>query len=121
MGRRETLHLSREVHARLHRETIGERLHAKRWTRQQAIDYFTENTPISEGDIVTEVERYFVIPGQALAYKMGMMKILELRDQAQSALGDEFDIRSFHDTIIGAGSLPLPILEQQVNRYLADR
>ncbi len=96
-------------------------IHAKRWTRQQAIDYFAENTPISEGDIVTEVERYFVVPGQALAYKMGMTKILELRDQAQRALGDEFDIRSFHDAVIGAGSLPLPILEQQVNRYLADR
>lgn len=96
-------------------------IHAKRWTRQQAIDYFAENTPISEGDIVTEVERYFVVPGQALAYKMGMMKILELRDRAQRALGDEFDIRSFHDAVLGAGSLPLPILEQQVNRYLADR
>lgn len=93
-------------------------IHAKRWTRQQAIDYFTENTPISEGDIVTEVERYFVNPGQALGYKMGMTQILALRDKAQEALGDRFDIRDFHDAVIGAGALPLPILEQQVDRYI---
>lgn len=96
-------------------------IHAKRWTRQQTIDYFTENTPISEGDIVTEVERYFVNPGQALSYKMGMRQILSLRDRAESALGDHFDIREFHDAVIGAGALPLPILEQQVDRYIAER
>ena len=95
-------------------------IHAERWTRQQAIDYFTENTPISEGDIVTEVERYFVNPGQALGYKMGMMQILALRDRAQEALGDRYDIRGFHDAVIGAGALPLPILEQQVDRYIAE-
>jgi uncharacterized protein (DUF885 family) len=89
-------------------------IHAKRWTRQQAIDYFLENTPISEGDIVTEVERYFVNPGQALGYKMGMMKILELRERAREALGDQFDIRAFHDVIIGRGAMPLPVLERQV-------
>ncbi len=95
-------------------------IHAKRWTRQQAIDYFRENTPISEGDIITEVERYFVNPGQALGYKMGMIRILELRQRARDALGDRFDIRAFHDTVIGTGALPLPILEQQVDRYIAD-
>ncbi len=95
-------------------------IHAQRWTRQQAIDYFTENTPISEGDIITEVERYFVNPGQALGYKMGMTQILELRDRAQDALGDRFDIREFHDAVIGAGALPLPILEQQVDRYILE-
>jgi len=93
-------------------------IHAKRWTRQQAIDYFTDNTPISEGDIITEVERYFVNPGQALSYKMGMTQILALRDKARAALGDRFDIRGFHDAVIGAGALPLPILEQQVDRYI---
>ena len=67
-------------------------IHSKRWTRQQAIDYFMVNTPISEGDIITEVERYFVNPGQALSYKMGMTQILVLRDRAEAALGDQFDI-----------------------------
>ena len=93
-------------------------IHAKRWTHEQAIDYFRENTPLSEGDIVTEVERFFVNPGQALGYKLGMMKILELRERAKSELGERFDIRDFHDAVIGAGSLPLPLLEQRVQRYI---
>lgn len=95
-------------------------IHAKQWTRQQAIDYFMENTPISEGDIVTEVERYFVNPGQALGYKMGMIKILELRDKAEAELGGAYDIRDFHDAVIGAGSLSLPVLERRVNAYIAE-
>jgi len=94
-------------------------IHAKKWTRDQAIQYFRDNTPISEGDIVTEVERYFVNPGQALGYKLGMIKILELRARARAALGNKFDIRDFHDVVIGTGALPLPILERQVNRYIA--
>lgn len=93
-------------------------IHSMRWSRQQAIDYFMTNTPISEQDIVTEVERYFVNPGQALGYKMGMIKILELRGKAQSELGDDYDIRDFHTAVIGAGSLPLPILERRVNSYI---
>ncbi|MFT5675567.1 MAG: hypothetical protein ACI808_001498 [Paraglaciecola sp.] len=94
-------------------------IHAKKWTRQQAMDYFIHNTPLSEQDIVTEVERYFVNPGQALGYKMGMTKILELRGKAQTELGDKFDIRDFHEVVIGAGAMPLPILAQQVERYIA--
>ena len=94
-------------------------IHAKKWTRQQAIDYFTENTPISQQDIVTEVERYFVNPGQALGYKMGMIKILELRNKAQAELGDKYDIRDFHEVVIGTGAMPLPILARQVERYIA--
>lgn len=94
-------------------------IHAMRWSRQQAIDYFMENTPISEQDIITEVERYFVNPGQALGYKMGMIKILELRAKAQAELGEQYDIRDFHHAVIGAGSLPLPILERRVNAYIA--
>jgi uncharacterized protein (DUF885 family) len=93
-------------------------MHAKRWTREQCIDYFKENTPLSEGDIVTEVERFFVNPGQALGYKIGMIKILELRDKARQALGDAFDIRDFHDAVIGSGPLPLTLLERQVDRYI---
>jgi uncharacterized protein (DUF885 family) len=93
-------------------------IHAKRWTRQQAIDYFLENTPISKGDIVTEVERYFVNPGQALGYKIGMMKILELRERARQALGDQFDIRAFHDVVIGRGAMPLSVLQRQVELWI---
>lgn len=83
------------------------------------MDYFRENTPLSEGDIVTEVERFFVFPGQALGYKMGMMKILELRARAQEQLGDAFDIRAFHDVVIGRGPMPLPVLERQIDAWIA--
>jgi uncharacterized protein (DUF885 family) len=93
-------------------------IHSERWTRQQSIDYFLENTPLSEGDIVTEVERFFVNPGQGLSYKMGMIEILELRERAREALGDSFDIRQFHDAVIGAGPLPLSLLEQRVDGYI---
>jgi uncharacterized protein (DUF885 family) len=96
-------------------------IHAKRWTRQQAIDYFTENTPLSEGDIVTEVERFFVNPGQALGYKIGMIKILELRERAKEKWGDQFDIREFHDVVIGRGAMPLPVLERQVELWLEEQ
>ena len=96
-------------------------IHAKQWTREQAIEYFRENTPLSEGDIVTEVERFFVNPGQALGYKLGMMKILELRSLAEEELGEAYDIRDFHDAVIGAGSLPLPLLERRVLAYIEDR
>lgn len=93
-------------------------IHARKWSREQAIDYFRENTPLSEGDIVTEVERFFVNPGQALGYKLGMINILELRQLARQQLGDEYDIRDFHDAVIGAGSLPLPLLERRVSEYI---
>ena len=93
-------------------------IHAMRWTREESIDYFRENTPLSEGDIVTEVERFFVNPGQALGYKIGMIKILELRATARDALGDNFEIAAFHDAVIGAGSLPLPMLERRVREYI---
>ncbi|MEE4163537.1 MAG: DUF885 domain-containing protein [Woeseiaceae bacterium] len=93
-------------------------IHAKRWTREQCIEYFQDSTPLSEGDIVTEVERFFVNPGQALGYKLGMMKILELRERARRELGDRFDIRDFHDAVIGAGPLPLTLLERQVEDYI---
>ena len=93
-------------------------IHAKRWTRQQSIDYFRDNTPLSEGDIVTEVERFFVNPGQALGYKIGMMKILELRGRAETELGQDYDVRDFHDAVIGAGPLPLSLLEARVERYI---
>ena len=92
-------------------------LHAMKWSREDAIQYFRDNTPLSEGDIKTEVERYLVVPGQALSYKMGMLKILELRARARKALGNQFDIRAFHDVVLSAGALPLPTLERVVDAY----
>lgn len=93
-------------------------LHAKGWTEEQAVNYFIENSPTAEGAIRTEIRRYMVIPGQATAYKIGMLKILELRAHAQKELGNQFDIRDFHDTILGNGSLPLPLLEKRVNQWI---
>ncbi|MBI2993716.1 MAG: DUF885 domain-containing protein [Gammaproteobacteria bacterium] len=96
-------------------------IHRKHWTRDQAIDYMYSNTGQAYEGVVTEIERYFVMPGQATAYKVGMLKILELRDRARQALGDRFDIRDFHDVVIGNGDLPLDVLEQQVNRWIEER
>jgi uncharacterized protein (DUF885 family) len=96
-------------------------IHRKHWTREQAIQYMQEKTGMAQSDVVNEVERYFVMPGQALAYKIGMLRILELRSRAQAQLGSTFDIRQFHAVILGSGSLPLGILEQQVDTWLARR
>ena len=94
-------------------------LHRKRWTREQAIDYMVATTGMSEEDVVVEVERYLVDPGQALAYKVGMMKILELRERAKTALGTRFDLREFHDVVLANGPMPLSILERVVDEYIA--
>jgi uncharacterized protein (DUF885 family) len=93
-------------------------LHAKRWTREQAIDYLLQNTPNAESDIVKAIERYIVMPSQATAYKVGMLKILELRDKAKSSLGEAFDIREFHDVVLKQGALPLATLESIVDRWI---
>ena len=103
------------------RLVIDTGIHAKQWTREQAIEYFRSNTPLSAGDIVTEVERFFVNPGQALSYKMGMNQILDLRQRARTTLGDDFNIREFHDVMLGSGSVPLPMLEQLLEAYLAKK
>jgi uncharacterized protein (DUF885 family) len=94
-------------------------LHAKGWTEQQAVDYFLANGPTSEGQVRAEIRRYIVMPGQATAYKVGMLKILELRERARTQLGDRFDIRAFHDTVLGGGALPLAILERRVDGWIA--
>ncbi|HET6591697.1 MAG TPA: DUF885 domain-containing protein [Xanthomonadales bacterium] len=94
-------------------------IHAMRWSREEAIDYMLANTGAAESDVVAEIERYFVIPGQATAYKVGMIKILELRDYAKTELGDRFDIREFHNVVLTNGSVPLDILEQLVREYVA--
>jgi uncharacterized protein (DUF885 family) len=94
-------------------------LHAKRWSREQAIDYFRRNSLLSERDIVKEVERYLTNPGQATSYKIGELKIMELRARAQTALGDRFNIRDFHAVVLGSGSVPLDVLEDQVDAWIA--
>lgn len=96
-------------------------LHHKRWTRQEAIDYLVENTPNAERDCVKAIERYIVMPGQATAYKIGMLKILELRAMAQDALGERFDIRAFHDVILANGAVPLDVLEDLVEAWVAEQ
>jgi uncharacterized protein (DUF885 family) len=96
-------------------------IHAQGWTRSQAIEYFTANAPKSELDITNEVDRYIAWPGQALAYKVGQMKILELRAAAREALGARFDIREFHDVVLGTGAVPLTVLERTVRDWIASK
>jgi len=94
-------------------------IHAKHWTREQALDYMLANTGMPRGDVVAEIERYIVDPGQACAYKVGQLKILELRERARERLGDAFDIKEFHNIVLLNGALPLSILEQQVEGWIA--
>lgn len=96
-------------------------LHSQGWTRQQAMDYFLENTSLSEGNIRAEVDRYISWPGQALAYKLGELKIWELRRIAEHDLGDQFDLREFHDVILGNGAVPLAMLENIVMRWVESK
>lgn len=94
-------------------------IHSKRWTRDQAIAYFKANSSVSDTDIAREVDRYFNWPGQATSYMVGQLKIAELRARAERDLGSRFDIREFHEAILSEGALPLSVLEEQVNRYIA--
>lgn len=94
-------------------------IHAKGWTEADAIKYFTENSSISQGAIKAEVQRYMVMPGQATSYKIGMLKIQELRKMAETELGDKFDIKGFHDIILGGGALPLELLERRVKAWIS--
>lgn len=96
-------------------------IHAKRWTREEAIDYMVANTGMTESSVFSEIERYIVMPGQATSYKLGMLKFVELRAEAREQLGSNFDLRDFHDVVLQNGSVPLPILEQLINQYVADR
>jgi uncharacterized protein (DUF885 family) len=96
-------------------------LHYKGWTRQQAIDFFKDNAAKTEHDIVNEIDRYIGNPGQALAYKIGQLKILSLRETAETRLGDDFDVRAFHDELLGAGALPLDLLEQRMDSWIASQ
>jgi uncharacterized protein (DUF885 family) len=94
-------------------------MHWKGWTRDQALDYLGGNAALSLHEVTTEIDRYIGWPGQALAYKMGELKIRELRQRAEQALGSRFDVREFHDAVLGNGSVPLSVLEDQIDAYIA--
>ncbi len=96
-------------------------LHAKGWSREQAIQYMKDSSPMAESDIVAEVERYMALPGQALSYKVGQLKILDLRTQAEVALGDKFDLKQFHDQILTSGSLPMAVMEQKIDHWIESK
>ena len=102
------------------RLVVDSGMHAKRWSRERAIDYMMEHTGMGEGEVIAEIERYLVMPGQALAYKVGMIKILELRERARGALGENFDIKAFHDQVLGNGALPLTLLEEVIDDWIAE-
>jgi len=111
-------HLQDEM-LRAIRLVVDTGFHYKKWTRQQVVDFFHDHSGIDEVEVQTETDRYIAIPGQALGYKIGQLKILALREKAQKALGDKFDIRGFHDTVLGAGALPMDVLEQQIDEWIA--
>jgi uncharacterized protein (DUF885 family) len=94
-------------------------VHSQHWTRQQMVDYFHDHSSLDETNIQSEVDRYIAWPAQALGYKMGQLKILELRDKAKTALGPKFDIKAFHDQVLDSGALPMDVLEQRVDAWIA--
>jgi uncharacterized protein (DUF885 family) len=96
-------------------------IHSMGWTREQAIRYMLENSGLGETDATADVERYIAHPGQALAYKIGQLKILELRARAEKLLGSRFDIREFHDQVLNTGAVPLPVLERKIERWIDSR
>ena len=112
--------LQLELHRAI-RLVVDSGLHHKRWTREQAIKYVEDNSADAPGGIVKAIERYIIYPGQATAYMVGRLKISELRDKAQKALGKKFDVRAFHDTVLKSGPVPLDVLEEQVDAWIASR
>lgn len=112
--------LSMEIF-RAARLVVDAGIHSKNWTREQAIEYFMQNTANAPGDIEKEIERYFLWPGQATGYKVGMDKILALREQAKKELGNKFDIRGFHDVLLTNGAVPLNVLEELVNNWIDEK
>ena len=96
-------------------------LHAKRWSREQAIEYMVTNTGMTEDEVAREIERYVVIPGQATAYKTGQLALLDLRAEAEAQLGDQFDVREFHELVLMNGAMPLALLRKQVESWIAQQ
>ena len=92
-------------------------IHSKGWSEEEAVNYFLENSDSSEATVKSEIQRYFASPGQATAYKIGMMNIQQARSNAETILGEQFDIRAFHDLVLGAGALPLPMLHARVESW----
>jgi uncharacterized protein (DUF885 family) len=109
--------LSAEMHRAI-RLVVDTGLHSKGWTREQAIQYSLDHEAESEASVTAEIERYMVIPGQALSYKIGQLKIRELRAKAEKELGEKFNIGEFHDQILQPGNLPLAILEDHINKWI---
>jgi uncharacterized protein (DUF885 family) len=96
-------------------------VHSQHWTRQQMVDYFHEHSGVGETDVQAEVDRYIAWPAQALGYKVGQLRLLALRAKAQQALGDRFDLRAFHDQLLDSGALPLDLLEQRIDSWIAQQ
>jgi uncharacterized protein (DUF885 family) len=103
------------------RLVIDTGVHAFGWSRERALDYLASNTALSLHEVTTEVDRYISWPGQALSYKLGEYTIWQLRRDAEARLGEEFDLRDFHDFILGLGSVPLDILRDEVNRWVTEQ
>ena len=101
------------------RLVIDTGVHHKGWTREQALAYLRDRTALSEHEVTTEVDRYISWPGQALSYKLGEITIVKLRAEAEKALGPKFDVKAFHDALLSQGSVPLPVLEEQVRAFIA--
>jgi uncharacterized protein (DUF885 family) len=100
------------------RLVIDTGIHSQGWSRQQALNYLSNNTSLADANVRAEVDRYISWPGQALSYKLGELKIGELRRKAQRDLGSKFDLREFHDALLGNGALPLKMLEAEIDRYI---
>ncbi len=96
-------------------------IHAMGWSRQQVLDYMYANSPAEPTRAISEAERFMAIPGQALAYKIGQLKIRELRDRAERTLGERFDVRGFHREVLSDGSVPLSVLERKIDRWIGER
>ncbi len=105
---------------RASRLVVDTGIHAKGWTREQAQNFLLENTALSKHEVTTEVDRYIAWPGQALSYYLGEMAIWKARHKAEAALGEKFDLRQFHDAVLQLGSVPLPVLEARVDRFIAE-